>query len=84
MLCNTTVSTVNPGPKPNNIPQSSPSPVVFLPSSNDFFLISSRINNTQALDMFPYSLNTCLLALSFSSLRPSLASTWSRIARPPG
>ncbi|KAF6147924.1 hypothetical protein GIB67_007569, partial [Kingdonia uniflora] len=62
-----TVSTVNPGPNRIHTPVS-PSPVVFLPSSNDFFLISSRINTTQALDMFPYSLNTCLLALSFSSL----------------
>ncbi|GAY65071.1 hypothetical protein CUMW_238400 [Citrus unshiu] len=57
-LCSTTVSTVSPGPNPNSTPQSSPSPVVAFASSTDFFLISSRMNKTQALDMLPYSLNT--------------------------
>ncbi|KAL5700572.1 hypothetical protein ACHQM5_025999 [Ranunculus cassubicifolius] len=84
MLCNTTVSTVNPGPNPNSTPHSNPSPVVTFPSSKDCFLISSKINSTHALDMFPYSLSTCRVGLSFSSLRPSLSSTWSRIAGPPG
>ncbi|KAK6928657.1 hypothetical protein RJ641_004862 [Dillenia turbinata] len=42
------------------------------------------MNITQALVMLPYSLSTCLEALSFSSLSPNLTSTWSRIAGPPG
>ncbi|KAF7837338.1 hypothetical protein G2W53_005820 [Senna tora] len=83
-LRRTTVSTVSPGPNPNSTPQSSPSPVVLSPSSIDFLLISSNINNTQALDMFPYSPRTCLVALIFSGFNSNLASTWSRIAGPPG
>jgi hypothetical protein len=84
MLCSTTVSTVRPGPKPKSTPHSSPSPVVALPSSADRRLISSKMNNTQALDMFPYSLRMCLVSRIFSFFSASLASTWSRIAGPPG
>ncbi|KAK6928650.1 hypothetical protein RJ641_004855 [Dillenia turbinata] len=42
------------------------------------------MNKTQALVRLPYSLSTCLEALSFSFLSPNLASNWSRIAGPPG
>ncbi|KAL4331992.1 hypothetical protein GQ457_07G016320 [Hibiscus cannabinus] len=42
------------------------------------------MNNTDALDMLPYSERTCLVARSFSGLRANLASTWSNIAGPPG
>ncbi|CBI31812.3 unnamed protein product, partial [Vitis vinifera] len=84
MLCSTTVSMVKPGPKPNNTPQSNPSPVVAFSPFNDFLLISSKINNTHALDMLPYSLNTCLVASSFFLSKLSFASTASRIAGPPG
>ncbi|KAJ0867299.1 hypothetical protein HanRHA438_Chr12g0561601 [Helianthus annuus] len=42
------------------------------------------MNNTHALDMLPYSLSTCLVALIFCSSSPSLSSTWSSIAGPPG
>ena len=52
-LWSTTVSTVSPGPNPNRTPHSSPSPVVLSPLPADFLLISSRMNNTHALDMLP-------------------------------
>lgn len=71
----TTVSTVRPGPNPNSTPHSSPSPVVAFPSSADRFRISSRMNSTQALDMFPNSLSTCRVARIFSFSSPSFAST---------
>ncbi|KAK6929614.1 hypothetical protein RJ641_003708 [Dillenia turbinata] len=80
----TTVSTVSPGPNPKSTPHSSPSPVVLSPSSADFLLISSKMNSTQALDMLPYSASTCLVARSFSGFRANLASTWSKMAGPPG
>lgn len=78
------VSTVKPGPKPNKTPQSNPSPVVVFRSSMLLLLISSSMNNTQALDIFPNSLRTVLVVFSFSSFSPSFASTWSRMAGPPG
>ncbi|PIA36539.1 hypothetical protein AQUCO_03300018v1, partial [Aquilegia coerulea] len=84
ILCRTTVSTVRPGPNPNNTPHSIPSPVVAFPSSTDLFLISSRIKRTVALVKFPYSLKTFRVALSFSSFKPSFNSIWSRIAGPRG
>ena len=84
MLRKTTVSTVRPGPNPNSTPQSRPSPVVALPSFTDCFLIWSSMNKTQALDMLPYSLSTCLVARIFSFCNWSLSSTWSKIAGPPG
>ncbi|KAK8548477.1 hypothetical protein V6N12_061391 [Hibiscus sabdariffa] len=84
MLWSTTVSTVSPGPNPNSTPHSSPSPVVASSFSFDFLLISSIMNNTQALDMFPYSERTCRVARSFSGLSASFASTWSNMAGPPG
>ncbi|KAE8076234.1 hypothetical protein FH972_014897 [Carpinus fangiana] len=57
-LWSTTISTVSPGPNPKSTPHSSPSPVVFSPFSTDFLLMSSKINNTQALDILPNSLST--------------------------
>lgn len=83
-LCKTRVSMVKPGPNPKRTPQSSPSPVVALPSSMDFLLISSNMNSTQALDMFPYSLSTCLVALNFCSSNPTLSSISLNIDAPPG
>ncbi|KHN07719.1 hypothetical protein glysoja_033104 [Glycine soja] len=43
-----------------------------------------KMNSTHALDMLPYSLSTCLVASIFSCFNPNLASTWSKIAGPPG
>ncbi|PWA53336.1 hypothetical protein CTI12_AA446090 [Artemisia annua] len=83
-LWRTTVSTVSPGPNPNNTPHSRPSPVVLNPSVAEECLISFRINRTQALDMFPYSLSTCRVACSLSGVKASFSSTWSKIAGPPG
>ncbi|KAK2631617.1 hypothetical protein EUGRSUZ_L02671, partial [Eucalyptus grandis] len=80
----TTVSTVRPGPNPKRTPHSNPSPVVASPSSADFLRISSRMNKTLALDMFPYSPSTCLTARSLSFFSPSLASIWLSMAGPPG
>ncbi|PIN15429.1 hypothetical protein CDL12_11941 [Handroanthus impetiginosus] len=74
-LCSTTVSTVRPGPNPKSTPHSSPSPVELNPSFAELFRISSSINNTHALDIFPYSLKTCLVDLSFSGLRSNFVST---------
>ncbi|KAL1171112.1 hypothetical protein V6Z11_A05G257500 [Gossypium hirsutum] len=84
MLRSTMVSTVRPCPNPNNTPHSRPVPVVALPSNIDIFLISLRTNITVGLRMFPYSLSTCQLALSFSLFNPSFSSIPSRIAAPPG
>ena len=84
MLWSTTVSTVSPGPKPNSTPYSSPSQVGPSPFSIDFFLISSKMNNTHALDMLPHSPSNCLVAFILSGFKPNWASTWSRIAGPPG
>ncbi|KAL5175331.1 Chalcone synthase 5 [Glycine soja] len=47
-------------------------------------LRSVTMNSTHALDMLPYSLSTCLVASIFSGFKPNLASTWSKIAGPPG
>lgn len=69
-------------PRPR-LKQNSP-PAVVCPSSKLFLLISSNMKQTQALDMFPYSLRTVYAVLSFSLLRPSLASNWSSMAAPPG
>ncbi|RDY04665.1 hypothetical protein CR513_11602, partial [Mucuna pruriens] len=83
-LCKAMVSMVKPGPNPYKTPHLSPSPVVPFPSSMDHLLISSSINRTHALDMFPYSLRTCLVALSLSSFNPTVASIRFKIAGPPG
>ncbi|KAI5405838.1 hypothetical protein KIW84_052558, partial [Lathyrus oleraceus] len=83
-LCKTMVSMVKPGPNPYKTPHLSPSPVVNFPSFIDLLLISSNINNTQALDMFPYSLRTCFVAFSFSEFNPTVFSILFNIAGPPG
>ena len=44
----------------------------------------SSMKKTQALDMFPYSLNTWRVAFIFSAFSPSFISMWSRMVGPPG
>ena len=65
---------------PNKTPHSNPSPVVIFPSFIDFFLISSRTNNTHGPVIFTYSLSTCQLAVSFFSFRPRFSWTLSSLA----
>ncbi|WVZ19881.1 hypothetical protein V8G54_007203 [Vigna mungo] len=83
-LCKTMVSMVKPGPNPYRTPHFNPSPVLDFPSSKDHLLISSSINNTHALDMFPYSFRTCFVALNLSGFNPSVPSIRFKIAGPPG